>query len=132
MARVQPVRVGDFLSRGEETLAATTTPQTSQEVGHYLRQYSPLGPESLAIFPTRYPNDRGNAYQSGTGLADSPQSAKHLIFPNFDCTPAGGDVLPNESLNPLLGSPGCFVATPPSFQGNTGAFVHVGAGNYSP
>jgi phospholipid/cholesterol/gamma-HCH transport system substrate-binding protein len=124
--------VGDFLSRGEETLAATTTPQTSQEVGHYLRQYSPLGPETLAIFPTRYPNDRGNAYQSGTGLADSPQSAKHLIFPNFDCTPSGGDVLPNESVNPLLGSPGCFVATPPSFQGNPGAFPHVTAGNYAP
>jgi len=124
--------VGDFLSRGEETLAATTTPQTSQEVGHYLRQYSPLGPETLAIFPTRYPNDRGNAYQSGTGLADSPQSAKHLIFPNFDCTPSGGDVVANESVNPLLGSPGCFVATPPSFQGNTGAFPHVTAGNYAP
>ncbi|HEU0315898.1 MAG TPA: MlaD family protein, partial [Solirubrobacteraceae bacterium] len=111
--------VGDFLSRGEETLAATITPQTSQEVGHYLRQYSPLGPEQLAIYPVRYPNDRGNAYQSGTGLADSPQSAKHLIFPNFDCKPSGGDVLPNESVNPLLGSLGCFVATPPAVGGST-------------
>jgi phospholipid/cholesterol/gamma-HCH transport system substrate-binding protein len=124
--------VGDFLSRGEETLAATITPQTSQEVGHYLRQYSPLGPEQLAIYPVRYPSDRGNAYQSGTGLADSPQSAKHLIFPNFDCTPSGGDALPNESVNPLLGSPGCFVATPPAFAGNSLAFPHVDAGNYSP
>ena len=124
--------VGDFLSKGAETLAATTTPQTSQEVGHYLRQYAPLGPETLAIYPTRYPNDRGNAYQAGTGLADSPQSAKHLIFPNFDCTPSGGDVLPNESVNPLLGSPGCFVATPPAFQGQGLAFPHVVAGNYSP
>ena len=33
----------------------------------------PLGPETLAIYPTRYPNNRGNAYQAGTGLADSPR-----------------------------------------------------------
>jgi len=124
--------VGDFISRDAETVAAVTPPQTAQEVGHYLRQYTPIGPENLAIFPTRYPNDRGNAYQSGTGLADTPQSAKHLIFPNFDCKPAGGDVLPNESVNPLLGSPGCFTATPPSFNGASGAFAQIAPGQYSP
>ncbi len=125
--------VGDFISNGAATLAATTTPSTSQEVGHYLRQYSPFGPETLAIYPNRAPNNRGNAYQAGTGLADSPQSAKHLIFPNFDCKPSGGDVLPNESINPLLGSPGCFTATPPAFPpGNTLSFPHVDAGNYNP
>ncbi|MGI8802923.1 MAG: MlaD family protein [Solirubrobacteraceae bacterium] len=124
--------VGDFFSGDAGTLAAVTTPSTSQEVGHYLRQYSPLGPETLAIFPNRAPNNRGNAYQAGTGLADSPQSAKHLIFPNFDCKPSGGDVLPNESVNPLLGSPGCFAATPPAFNGGSLSFPHVDAGNYNP
>ncbi|MEA2299738.1 MAG: phospholipid/cholesterol/gamma-HCH transport system substrate-binding protein [Solirubrobacteraceae bacterium] len=124
--------VGDFISTDAGTLAATTTPSTSQEVGHYLRQYSPLGPETLAIYPTRYPNNRGNAYQAGTGLADSPEAAKHLIFPNFDCKPSGGDVLPNESVNPLLGSPGCFTATPPAFDGSTGAFPHVDPASYNP
>jgi virulence factor Mce-like protein len=124
--------VGDFISNDAGTLAAITPAHGADEVGHYLRQYAPLGPETLAIYPNRDPNNRGNAYQSGTGLADSPQSAKHLIFPNFDCKPSGGDVLANESVNPLLGSPGCFVATPPAIAGSTGAFPHVEAGNYSP
>jgi len=124
--------VGDFISNDAGTLAAITPAHGADEVGHYLRQYAPLGPETLAIYPNRDPNNRGNAYQSGTGLADSPQSAKHLIFPNFDCKPSGGDVLANESVNPLLGSPGCFVATPPTVTGSTGAFPHVEAGNYSP
>jgi phospholipid/cholesterol/gamma-HCH transport system substrate-binding protein len=124
--------VGDFISNDAGTLAAVTPAHGADEVGHYLRQYAPLGPETVAIYPNRAPNNRGNAYQAGTGLADSPQSAKHLIFPSFDCKPSGGDVLPNESVNPLLGSLGCFVATPPAVGGSTGAFPHVEAGNYSP
>ncbi|MEA2298834.1 MAG: phospholipid/cholesterol/gamma-HCH transport system substrate-binding protein [Solirubrobacteraceae bacterium] len=124
--------VGDFISNDAGTLAATTTPSTSQEVGHYLRQYTPLGPETLAIYPNRAPNNRGNAYLAPVGLAASPASAKHLIFPNFDCRPSGGEVLPNESINPLLGSPGCFVATPPAFNGGAMAFPHVDPANYNP
>jgi hypothetical protein len=121
---------GDFISNGAAALANEVPTGTSNEVGHYLRQYGPLGPETVGIWPTRFPGNRGNAYTAGTGLADTPTSAKHLIFPNFDCKPAGGDVLPDPT--PLTGHPGCFVASPLNFQGNTKSFTQVGAANYNP
>jgi virulence factor Mce-like protein len=128
------LQVGDFISEGATALTAETTPGKSDEIGHYLRQYNVLGPESLAVFPTRPPTNRGNAYVAGSNLSDTPTAAAHLGFPNFDCKPSGGPVLPQEGTGPFGsgGTPGCFVQSPLPFQGNTLSFVHVGAANYGP
>jgi virulence factor Mce-like protein len=125
---------GDFISNGAAALGAQATPGGANEVGHYLRQYGPVGPETLGIWPTRFPTNRGNAYTSGTNLADSPNAGKYLIFPNFDCKPSAGPTLPVESALPggVGAVPGCWVAPAPAFQGNTLSFPHVGAANYSP
>ncbi|MGI8559601.1 MAG: MlaD family protein [Solirubrobacteraceae bacterium] len=103
-------------------------PPGSQEVGHFLRQYGPVGIESLAFQPTRSANNRGNAYVNGVNLAPTPTSAPYHIFPNFDCKPSGGPRLPDFG----AGIVGCLVQPPANFQGNTLAFPHVGAANYGP
>jgi ABC-type transporter Mla subunit MlaD len=51
---------------------------------HGLRQLGYLGQESLSIWPTRLPTNRGNAYLA-PGDLNSPDSAANGIFPNFDC-----------------------------------------------
>jgi len=51
---------------------------------HGLRQLGYLGQESLSIWPTRLPTNRGNAYVA-PGDLNGPSSAAKGIFPNFDC-----------------------------------------------
>ena len=67
--------------------------------GHYLRQFSPIGPETLSLASTRDPGNRGNTYPPPLWLA-GPQIFNgggklpgSFIFPAWDCnnTGAGGD-----------------------------------------
>ena len=51
---------------------------------HGLRQLTYLGPEALAMWPSRLPTNRGNGYLPPGGL-NGFVSAKNGIFPNFDC-----------------------------------------------
>jgi phospholipid/cholesterol/gamma-HCH transport system substrate-binding protein len=51
---------------------------------HGLRQLGYTGAESLSIWPTRLPTNRGNGYLA-PGDLNSPASAANGIFPNFDC-----------------------------------------------
>jgi hypothetical protein len=64
--------------------------------------------------------------------ADAPKGAAHLMAPNFDCKPSGGEVYPQESSTPGQAHPGCIVAEPLPFLGNTLRFVNVGPANYNP
>ena len=123
----QPV-VGDFLANPATPLAAETG-TGPMEMGHYLRQYSPIGASTLSLSSTRGPSDRGNAYVGGNLLRDTPTAGKYMINPNFDCNPSGGPRLPTEG---LAADPGCVLAGPLPFQGNTFTYTHVGAGNYGP
>jgi virulence factor Mce-like protein len=100
--------ISDFFSIGGGALAAKTT-SYSGGVGHYLPQFAMLGPESLAIYPTRSPTNRGNTYPpplAGQGAALSA----HGILPSWDCnnTGTGGDgsVPPGDNNVP------CWVAAP--------------------
>ncbi len=51
---------------------------------HGLRQLTYLGQETLAMWPSRLPTNRGNGYLP-PGALNAFTSAKNGIFPNFDC-----------------------------------------------
>lgn len=115
-----------FLATPGSGLAALTTTQTPQEVGHYLRQFNPSGIETLATYTQRLAENRGNAYVGPASLAGAIVT-KHLIFPTFDCNNTGGEH------PPITGPPsqaGCTVDPPINFQGSLQKFPHVQLDNY--
>jgi virulence factor Mce-like protein len=105
----------NFMSAGITGIADTTT-ATGGGVGHYLRQFGPTGPDTVALSPTRQDFTRGNSYPYGANLS-IPEMGKFLIIPNHDCNNAGGETLPNDA--PAGGHSGCFVepAAPGQPQG---------------
>ena len=124
-------QVADFLTYGAAALAAKTT-SPGGGVGHYLRQFGPLGAESVGIWKERAPTNRGNSYFIPGALAattvDKGQTYnKYKITGQFDCTNSG------EKPAPTDGSPGCWVQGhspfdqhPFSFEGKKqGAYPHV-------
>jgi phospholipid/cholesterol/gamma-HCH transport system substrate-binding protein len=94
-----------FANLGVATAAKVKNPQPGT-VGHYLRQFGPIGPESLAVQRTRSATNRGNAYLNPLGVANSPEAARFKILPAFDCDNAGGERLPSDT------APGCRVQVP--------------------
>ena len=116
-------QVTDFLTNGAAALA-DTEPSTSGGVGHYLRQFGPLGAESLAIYRERLNTNRGNAYMGPKGLFGDLEGKG--IFPNYDCKASGGEKTPSE------GDPGCRVQNGEDYgQGPQGSFPHVREADYS-
>jgi virulence factor Mce-like protein len=108
--------ISDFFSIGGGALAAKTT-SYSGGTGHYLPQFGILGPQSLAIYPTRSPTNRGNTYPPPLA-GQGPGLAEHGILPSWDCNntgaagdgsiPAGGGNLPcwvAPPLGNLIGEP---------------------------
>jgi virulence factor Mce-like protein len=100
--------ISDFISNGGSALAGKTT-SFSGGTGHYLPQYGLVGPQSLAIYPTRLATNRGNTYPpplNGQGAA----LAAHGILPSWDCSNTGA---PGDgSLPPGGGNTPCWVAPP--------------------
>ena len=84
--------ISDFISNGATGIAATTTSFSGNGIGHYLRQFSPVGSETLSFAANRDSNNRGNTYPGPTWLAN-PQVLAKGNFPSWDCknTSAGGD-----------------------------------------
>ncbi len=84
--------LSDFISAGAAGLAAKTIAFGGGSTGHYLRQYSPVGTETLSISTTRDHYNRGNTYPSPLWLGD-PANLTHDIPAAFDCknTGAPGD-----------------------------------------
>jgi phospholipid/cholesterol/gamma-HCH transport system substrate-binding protein len=131
-------QVADFISYGAAALAAKTS-TTSGGVGHYLRQFGPLGAESVAIYHDRLPSNRGNSYFSPGALAATEKDGgrtygDYKITGQFDCDNSGELKAPNST-----GNPGCWVAghnpydpTPFTFQGKVqGQFPHVLPDDYT-
>src|SRR4051794_11428326 len=129
-------QVADFLNYGAAALAATTTSST-RGVGHYLRQFGPLGAETIAMYPQRLPSNRGNSYFNPMALASTVKDGGRTyntfkITGQFDCENSGTKPAPTSD-----GSPGCFVqnkspfdSTPFTFQNKVqGAYPHVEADN---
>ena len=129
--------VADFLNYGAAALAAKTE-SPGGGVGHYLRQFGPLGAESVSIWQERAPTNRGNSYLQPLSLAATEKDAgqtynKFKITGQFDCRNSGVKGAPSD------GSPGCWVQNENpfdphkfEFQGKVqGAFPHVEADDYS-
>jgi virulence factor Mce-like protein len=123
----------DFISNGGTPLSATTDAMggsglTCQGVpcGHYLRQVGMSGNESLGIYQSRDPNNRGNTYPpplvggfTNNYIYDAP--------PAWDCRNTGGQHLPQG--DQPLGSPGCWVA--PTLPGaKPGQIPHLMKAHY--
>jgi virulence factor Mce-like protein len=117
------LQVSDFISYGGAALADTTV-SPGGGVGHYLRQFGPLGPESAAIYPQRLRTNRGQTYVGPQQLF-GPEAMDYLISPSSDCRNAGGDTKPSD------GTPGCWKHGGIPFQGRIqGDFPHVEAEDY--
>jgi virulence factor Mce-like protein len=100
--------ISDFISNGAGGLAAKTVSATgSGSPGHYLRQFGPVGPETLSFAANRSSDNRGNTYPPPLWLADPRDFSAggnfpgSFAFPSWDCTNAGGN-------KPASGTPSQF------------------------
>jgi virulence factor Mce-like protein len=95
--------VTDFLSNPPAGLSGTLTPEAGQPAArHVLKQLGYITQESLAIYPNRLPENRGNGYLIPfDDMIRSGLAAKNGIFPNWDCNnTGGGERLPNDGGSP--------------------------------
>jgi phospholipid/cholesterol/gamma-HCH transport system substrate-binding protein len=135
--------MGDFVSNLPAGIAAKTTSFSGDGTGHYLRQYQPLGPETLSFATNRDSANRGNTYPPPLWLSDPKDfsaGGNHpgsFALPSWDCnnTGAGGDGSQGASAGAGVsqtGSPACWVAPPlASLLGQSGKFPHLTAASYS-
>jgi virulence factor Mce-like protein len=114
--------ISDFISVGAVGVAAKTTAYGGPlscggtPCGHYLRQFSPVGPQTSGLASTRDVNSRGNTYPPSLWLAD-PKSFSaggkypgSFALPSWDCTITGA---PGNGSRPATGSiQACRVAPP--------------------
>jgi phospholipid/cholesterol/gamma-HCH transport system substrate-binding protein len=123
--------VSDFLGNAASATADTVPGVPAGEVGHYLRQLSVSGSESIGIHQRRVSSNRGNAYLPP--VYTGRRTARRLIQPSWDCIPAG--VAANGEVAPSPGPParpGCWTYPNLEFQGRRqGRFSHVLAADYS-
>ena len=82
-------QVSDFISYGAAALSDTTA-SPGGGVGHYLRQFGPLGAESAAIYKERLPTNRGETYVGPQHLF-GPEAMRYLAAPSTDCANTGGE-----------------------------------------
>jgi phospholipid/cholesterol/gamma-HCH transport system substrate-binding protein len=123
--------LSDFISNGSASLSAKTTAFGGGSTGHYLRQFSPVGAETLSIWANRDPSNRGDTYPNPLWLAD-PQNLKLGDFAAWDCinTGAAGDGAVGANTTPAIGHPSCWVA--PTLPGaQSGQIPHIVPATYS-
>ncbi|HEX4280315.1 MAG TPA: MlaD family protein [Solirubrobacteraceae bacterium] len=123
--------ISDFISNGASPIAATTT-SFSGGVGHYLRQFSPTGSETLSLAPNRDSNNRGNTYPGPVWLAN-PQIFTKGNFPAWDCKNTGAGGNGSVGASGSAGTPGsqeaCWVA--PALPGaSQGQIPHLLQASY--
>jgi phospholipid/cholesterol/gamma-HCH transport system substrate-binding protein len=117
----------DFLTAGGWALADTTTSENG--TGHYLRQFGPMGAESIGLFRERLSSNRGNSYPN-PNFYDLKKGAEQKIWPSWDCRNAGGEK-PVTDGPPGAASPACHVQKPIEFQGLSLQFPHVQRADYT-
>jgi hypothetical protein len=119
----------DFIYNGAAALADTVPTVTDDEMGHYLRQFGPMGPETVGMYPQRPAASRGNAYPAPDALTGEKRD-KYMMFGNFDCKNAGGERM--TQVPDTSDDPSCFVQPAPAWPpGNTSPFPHIGSADYS-
>jgi phospholipid/cholesterol/gamma-HCH transport system substrate-binding protein len=84
--------ISDFITNGGASLFARTTSFGGNGTGHYLRQFGPIGPETLSLQAKRDPNNRGNTYPAPLWLPSGNFAARnfaHGNIPAWDCRNTG-------------------------------------------
>ena len=84
--------ISDFITDGGMGFFARTTSFGNNGTGHYLRQFGPVGPETLSLQPTRDPNNRGNTYPAPLWLPSGsygPRDFTNGNLPAWDCRNTG-------------------------------------------
>jgi phospholipid/cholesterol/gamma-HCH transport system substrate-binding protein len=134
--------ISDFISNGAYALAAKTTPSSGTgSTGHYLRQFGPVGAETLSLAANRDPNNRGNTYPPSLWLADPKAFTAggnfpgSFALPSWDCTNAGGNKPASGAPTQFTeGQQACWQAPPLSQQlgqNNASRFPHVLPAHFS-
>jgi phospholipid/cholesterol/gamma-HCH transport system substrate-binding protein len=84
--------ITDFISTPPAGLSGTLAPQPGQpSARHALKQLSYISQESLAIYPNRLPENRGNGYMPPYDkVVEGGTASRNGIFPNWDCDNTGG------------------------------------------
>jgi virulence factor Mce-like protein len=126
--------ISDFISQGGTALAGTTTTFAGGGDGHYLRQFSPVGAETLSFAPNRDSSNRGDTYPPSLWV-NQPENTAKGNFPSWDCKNTGA---PGDGSEPANGLPGgvpgaqeaCWVA--PLLPGAPGQYQipHTAAQQY--
>ena len=131
--------ISDFISNGATGLASKTTSFSGNGTGHYLRQFGPVGPETLSFSPTRDADNRGNTYPPPLWLADPRAFSAggkfpgSFALPSWDCNNTGvgekgASGTPSQFTN---GSQACWVApSVAALIGQNGSFPHILASKY--
>ncbi len=136
--------ISDFISNGAGGIAATTT-SFSGGTGHYLRQFGPVGAETLSLASNRDSDNRGNTYPPPLWLANPAAFAAggkfpgSFALPSWDCTNSGaagnGDKAASGTPSQFVqGSQACWTAPPLNGllgQTNSSRFPQVRAATYS-
>ena len=132
--------ISDFISNGATGMAATTS--TFGGTGHYLRQFGPVGPETLSFSTNRDSDNRGNTYPPPLWLADPQIFTAGGKFPGSFALPAWDCNNTGHGEQPASGSPtqftqgqqACWVAPPLDNligQNNASRFPQIKAAHYS-
>jgi virulence factor Mce-like protein len=106
---IHPQLISDFLSAGAASLAGRTLAFGGNGSGHYLRQFGPTGPETLAVQPTRDANNRGDTYPPPLWLI-GPSPLVMSDYNAWDCKNAGGQHGVISSPLPGQSQQSCWVA----------------------
>jgi len=85
--------ITDFLQGPSVGISGTLEPEPGQpSARHALRQLGYITAETLAVYPNRLPENRGNGYiEPYDKIAGEGLASKRGIFPNFDCDHIGGE-----------------------------------------
>ena len=136
--------ISDFISNGAAGIAAKTTSFSGNGLGHYLRQFQPVGAETLSLAANRDPSNRGNTYPPPLWLTDPrafSAGGSHpgsFALPSWDCNNTGAAGDGSQAAGPgapsitQTATPACWVAPPlAALLGQSGKFPHLGAAHYS-
>ena len=88
VALAAPQLTSDFISNGGTAMAATTTSFSGAGIGHYLRQGSPVGAETLSFAANRDSDNRGNTYPAPLWLENVANFTRGN-HPSWDCKNTG-------------------------------------------
>ena len=136
--------ISDFISNGATGIAARTTSFSGDGTGHYLRQFAPVGAETLSFATNRDSDNRGNTYPPPLWLADPQSFTAGGRFPgsfalqSWDCNntgaPGNGEKAAGTTPPTMFsqGQQACWVA-PPLGQliGQSSRFPHILPAHYS-